>query len=324
VVHFDSMAVAQIEVPPDPSTAVSLPMRPSAAIVSRSTATNLALAEAFSQFGYRGFVADPAALLNVHDGDLVLGRFDVLPTLDGVEDGLWRLPALERQGAHVLNGPVPLLTAHDKLLTALLLGRAGIAQPRTAHVRAVSVPAFPPPYVVKPRFGSWGGDVYRCETEDELVARLGDLAKRRWFGRQGALVQELVECDGTDLRVVVAGGRVVGAIERVAAPDEWRTNVALGARRHRTAPSPFACVLALRAVAALGLDLAGVDLLTDRTGRQVVLEVNGAVDFTSDYGDDVFAAAAEALIDAVYAGDGDERLDGRSAHAGVPAPLRAC
>ena len=306
------MAVADIEVPPDPSTAVSLPVRPSAAIVARSTATNLALAEAFSQFGYRGFVADPGAPTDVRDGDLVLARVDVLPTLDGVEDGLWRLPALERRGARLLNGPVPLLAAHDKLLTALQLGRAGVAQPRTAHVREVSVPAFPPPYVVKPRFGSWGGDVHRCDTADELVARLGELAERRWFRRQGALVQELVECDGADLRVVVAGGRVVGAIERVAAPGEWRTNVALGARRRRTTPSPFARVLALRAVAALGLDLAGVDLLTDKTGRQVVLEVNGAVDFTSDYGDDVFEAVAEALIDAVHES------------SAVPPVLHAC
>jgi len=291
------MAVADIEVPPDPSTAVSLPARPAAAIVGRSTATNLALAEALSQFGYCGFVADPGAPPTVRDGDLVLARVDVLPTLDGVEDGLWRLPSLERQGARVLNGPVPLLAAHDKLLTALLLGRAGVAQPRTAHVREVSVPAFPPPYVVKPRFGSWGGDVYRCDTAGELVVRLGQLAERRWFRRQGALVQELIDCDGADLRIVVAGGRIVGAIERIAAPDEWRTNIALGGSRRRTTASPFASVLAQRAVAALGLDLAGVDLLTDRTGRQVVLEVNGAVDFTSDYGEDVFAAVAEALVE---------------------------
>ena len=194
------MAVADIEVPPDPTTAVSLPARPAAAIISRATATNLALAEAFSRFGYRGFVADPGAPPIVHEGDLVLARFDVLPTLDGVEEGVWRLPALERQGARVLNGPVQLLAAHDKLLTALQLGRAGIAQPRTAHVRDVSLPVFPPPYVVKPRFGSWGGDVYRCDTADELIARLRELAERRWFRRQGALVQELIECDGADLR----------------------------------------------------------------------------------------------------------------------------
>jgi [lysine-biosynthesis-protein LysW]--L-2-aminoadipate ligase len=114
----------------------------------------------------------------------------------------------------VLNGPHALLAAHDKLSTALLLGRAGILQPRTAHVREVSIPDFPPPYVVKPRFGSWGRDVYRCRDESELRALLQRLRSKPWFRRQGALVQSLVEPTGRDLRVVVAGGRVVGHRDR--------------------------------------------------------------------------------------------------------------
>ena len=298
------MAVAHIKVPPGPPAAAPVDVQPSVVVLGRPTRTNRLLAEAFSPLGYGGFVADPSAPPRVEHDDLVLARLDVLPTLDGVEEGLWRLPSLARRGARVLNGSVPLLAAHDKLLTALLLGRVGIAQPRTTHVCGVSVPAFPPPYAVKPRFGSWGRDVYRCGTAAELIALLEQLRERRWFRSHGALVQELVASDGHDLRVLVAGGRVVGAIERIAAPGEWRTNVALGGFRLRATPSPSARVLALRAVAALGLDFAGVDLLADRAGRQRVLEVNGAVDFTGDYGDDVFAA----LLDAVPSAHSYQRL----------------
>ena len=307
------MAVASVVSPIDRRATLAAPLfdtafRPSAVVLGRPTATNRALAEAFSRFGYAGFVAAPADPPRLGPADFAVARIDVLPTVDGVEEGIWELPLLERQGARVLNNPVALLAAHDKLLTAVLLGRAGVAQPRTAHVRDASVPAFPPPYVVKPRFGSWGRDVYRCETVGELTERLETLRERRWFRRHGALVQALVEPNGCDLRVVVAGGRVVGAVERIAAPGEWRTNVALGATRRRAQLSPSARVLALRAVTALGLDLAGVDLLTDGTGRQLVLEINGAVDFNVDYADDVFAAAASALTGVVVAEDSYERL----------------
>jgi RimK family alpha-L-glutamate ligase len=268
----------------------------SVVILGKETETNWALVAAFAEFGHRARLVDAGAPPRLGRGDVVVGRVDVLPTLDGIEPGLWHLARLERQGAQVMNGPLPLFAAHDKLTTALFLGRARVAQPRTAHVRDVSVPSFPPPYVVKPRFGSWGRDVLLGRDEDELLAQLERLRARPWFRRHGALVQSLVEPTGRDLRVVVAAGRVVGAVERRALPGEWRTNVSLGGVRQPVKPSLEARALALRAVAALGIDLAGVDIATDSAGRLHVLEVNGAVDFTADYGADVFTTTATALL----------------------------
>lgn len=271
-----------------------------ARVVGKPTETNLRLADAFTARGYRTRLTVPGAAFRVTPGDVVLARLDVRPGLDGVEDGLWALNRVERAGATLVNRPVPLLAAHDKLATALLLGRARVPQPRTAHVREPKVPErIGPPYVVKPRFGSWGREVHRCETGAELLARLDALSHRRWFRRQGALVQELLPAGGRDLRIVVAGGRAVGAVERIAAPGEWRTNVALGARRRPVEPPAAARLTALRAAAAIGIDLCGVDLVAAADGSYQVLEVNGAVDFTRAYGlagRDPFAAVAAALV----------------------------
>jgi RimK family alpha-L-glutamate ligase len=217
-------------------------------------------------------------------GDSVLARFDVRPTLDGVERGVWELRHAQRAGARVLNGADALLTSHDKLATAIALGRCGVPRPRTAHVDGPrQILPFPPPVVVKPRFGSWGRDVFLCDSEAEYRRCLEKVEDRSWFRRHGALVEELIEPQGYDLRVIVAMGRVVGAVERRAAPGEWRTNVALGAVRISALPDKRAVELALRAVSAVRADLVGVDLLPLPHGDYVVLEVNGAVDFTDDY-----------------------------------------
>jgi RimK family alpha-L-glutamate ligase len=239
------------------------------------------------------------ALRVLRPGDVALGRLDVLPTLDGVDDGLWALGELEARGVRVLNAAAALLAAHDKLLTARLLRRAGLPHPRTRLVRPGGrATALPSPAVVKPRFGSWGRDVVRCDDAASLGAHLERVSGEAWFAAQGALVQELVPPRGYDLRLVVAGRRVVGAVNRLAAPGEWRTNVALGAVRIPARPPADACALAVAAASAAGIDLVGVDLLPTPDGGWTIVELNGAVDFTAEYrpGGDVFAEVGFELV----------------------------
>jgi RimK family alpha-L-glutamate ligase len=270
-------------------------------VADRSSATNRSLAAAFRAAGIPawrlgGAQLRAARLLRRLDGALFLGRADVSRRLDGVSEAFWELLRLEREGHSVLNGSRSLLGCHDKLRTAVLLARAGLPHPRTVLVRDVrAVPPFTGPYVVKTRFGSWGRGVERCENLTDLQARLKRVSRRRSFVRRGVLVQEYVENQARDLRVVVAGGHVVGAIERVAGPGEWRTNVSLGGTRLPVEPPPVARELACAAAAAVGGDLVGVDLLPV-DGGYTVLELNGAVDFTELYGDDVFARAARLLV----------------------------
>jgi RimK family alpha-L-glutamate ligase len=260
-------------------------MPPMIYVAGKITPTNVALVDAFRDAGLATGLHPLEQVLRIaRAGDAVLPRLDVTPTLDGVEPGLDRLGDLGRRGVMLVNGAGTILAAHDKLMTALRLGRRGIPHPRTLHVDAPPKRlAIDPPLVVKPRFGSWGRDVERCDSEDALRSCLRGLRDRPWFQRQGALVQELIPPQGHDVRVLVAGGSVVGAIKRVAAAGEWRTNIALGGHRAPLTPPPLARTLAVEAAAALDGGFVGIDLLPTADGRYTVIEVNGCVDFTSDY-----------------------------------------
>jgi RimK family alpha-L-glutamate ligase len=270
------------------------------ALVARgNTPTNESLTGAIAG-GVRWEQLSPDDALQVlRPGDAALGRLDVLPTLDGIDDGMWVLSALEARRVVVLNDAAALFAMHDKLLTAHRLRRVDVPHPRTVHVRPDRpFPAVRPPVVVKPRFGSGGKGVTRCDDEASLCETLSLLSGSTWFEQQGVLVQELVPPQGYDLRILVAAHRVVGAIFRIAAEGEWRTNIALGGIR-RTVPDPprEACEIALIAARAAGAALVGVDLVPDVDGGWTVIELNGAVEFTGEYqpATDIFAEVAGAL-----------------------------
>jgi RimK family alpha-L-glutamate ligase len=267
-----------------------------AVVAHRDTETNLGLVAARPGGGAAARLTPSEALAVLGPGDVALGRLDVRGDVAGVEPGLWALGQLVSRQVLVLNPPSTLLTAHDKLLTSRELSRGGVPHPRTRLLLpGDEVPPLDGPVVLKPRFGSWGRDVHLCRDEAELERALAEVASRRWFASQGALLQDLIPPRGYDLRVLVSGREVIGSIRRRAAAGEWRTNVALGGTREPTTPPRAACDLALAAAAAAGAALIGVDMLPV-DGGWIVLELNGAVDFTPAYAPrDVFVSAARAL-----------------------------
>ena len=269
------------------------------ALLGTPTRTNVQLAYAWRRLGVDARVLWPQEASSLLDaGDVALVRLDVLPELDGIEPGLELVPELSERGVRVLNAPDALLAAHDKLLTAERLVHAGLPTPWTEHIGpGAPLPVVPFPCVVKPRFGSWGQDVLLCRAPEDLVRTLELIAERPWWKRHGALVQELVGPGGRDVRVVVAGRRIVAGAERIAAPDEWRTNVTLGGLVVEPGVPRDVAPLAIEAMSALAIDFASVDLLPSDDGW-VVLELNGAVDFDRKYelpGIDPYRATLEGL-----------------------------
>jgi glutathione synthase/RimK-type ligase-like ATP-grasp enzyme len=237
-----------------------------AVIAHQLSETNVALA-ARGWPGARSHLLPPRrALLELGAGDIALNRLDVSRDLDSVEEGIWSVTQLEAQKVRVFNQPPALLSCHDKLLTARLLSAAGVPHPRTRRLESTrSGDALRYPVVAKPRFGSWGRDVELCGDPGALERYVSLMHTRTWW-RIGGIVQELVQPLGIDLRVIVAGGSVVGAASRAAAPGEWRTNVAVGGTPSSAVPPPYACELAQPRLPSASTSLASTCFRTVTAG----------------------------------------------------------
>jgi ribosomal protein S6--L-glutamate ligase len=124
--------------------------------------------------------------------------------------------------------------------------------------------------VVKPIFGSEGKGIARID--DAAVA----LRTFKLLVQLGAVIylQEFIEHEGVDLRLLVVGNHVLGMRRRN--PADWRTNVSRGAVTEPLVPDEATASAARRAAQATGALLAGVDLLPSRDGRLFAIEVNAA------------------------------------------------
>ncbi len=196
-----------------------------------------------------------------------------------LEQVVFRMDALHRvaaRGVPVMNPPRAIEAAVDKYLALALLDGAGLPVPPTwsgesAEEALEAFDTLGGDVVVKPLFGSEGRGLIRV-SQRELARRAFSTLERL-----GAVlyVQKAVQHPGHDVRVFVLGDRILGAFRRHAAPDDWRTNVALGGRAEGYKADGASEQLALRAAHAVGAIMAGVDLMydLDREGW-VVLEVN--------------------------------------------------
>lgn len=190
---------------------------------------------------------------------------------------------LAAAGVDVVNSAEATEVCGDKWRTTMALQAAGITTPRTAlgltpEAALVALDTIGYPAVVKPLVGSWGRlvvplpDRTCAESVFEYVAALP--------GPQSHLgyVQELIDKPGRDIRAIVVGGEVLGAVYRTG--ESWRTNVALGARTGPCEVTPEITKLSIDAAAAVGAAIAAVDLIEDRDGRLLVLEVNHRAEFS--------------------------------------------
>lgn len=205
--------------------------------------------------------------------DAVLVRSMPPGSLEQVVFRMDALAQLESSGVRAINPARAIETAVDKYLATAKLQAAGLLIPPTivCQTAADGLAAFETlggDVVVKPLFGGEGRGITRVN--DVAIARRVFMS----LEQIGSVLylQKFIPHDGVDWRLLVIGDDVLG-MKRIN-PDDWRTNISLGARPAPLDVTVELAQLARRAAAAVGATVAGVDLLPGRDGRLYAIEVN--------------------------------------------------
>ncbi len=181
---------------------------------------------------------------------------------------------LEKNTAYMpLSGTAFTLT-HNKLLTHLLLQQHNIPMPRTylsstvdaakALLQRVSFPI-----VMKFPEGTQGKGVMFADSLGSALSLLDALGALN----QPFLIQEYVETEGTDIRALVAGEKVVAAMRRRAQKEEKRANIHVGGIGEPVQLTREVMKIAVATAKALQADICGVDILEGAVGP-LVIEAN--------------------------------------------------
>lgn len=205
--------------------------------------------------------------------DAVLPRFGTTSMLMGCRV----LHYFQALGIPCLNHVDAFRHARDKWVSLQMLLQHDIAVPDSL-LAGMEVDAnhvvqhIGAPTILKTLSGSQGIGVILAERAQSAVSILDTLKQ----SDVPVLLQEFVaESNGTDLRCFVIGGRVVAAMQRVGQNGEFRANCHRGATAEKVILTEQEKQIALNATKALGLDVAGVDLIRSVNGP-LVLEVNAS------------------------------------------------
>jgi len=184
----------------------------------------------------------------------------------------------EMMSTFTVNKSQAISRSRDKLRSLQILAKKGIGLPvtgcadSTKDVKGLVAIAGGAPLVVKLIEGTQGIGVVLAET---MQAAASVIEAFRGLDAN-ILVQEYIkEAGGSDIRCFVIGDKVVASMMRKGADGEFRSNLHRGGTGHKVKITPEERSAAVRAAAALGLKVAGVDFLRSKHGP-LVMEVNSS------------------------------------------------
>jgi ribosomal protein S6--L-glutamate ligase len=210
----------------------------------------------------------------LNDIDAVIPRIGASITFYGTAV----LRQFEMMGVYSVNRARAIARARDRLRSLQILAVRGIGLPITGFAHSPEATddliriAGGAPLIIKLLEGTQGIGVVLAETR-QAAASVIDAFRglKEYF-----LVQEYVrEAEGSDLRCFVIGGKVVAAMRRQGKKGEFRSNLHRGGHAHPVQITEEERITAVRAAKAMGLNVAGVDILRSHRGP-LVMEVNAS------------------------------------------------
>jgi ribosomal protein S6--L-glutamate ligase len=217
----------------------------------------------------------------VHYQNRVLDDFDAIIPRIGASITFYGTAVIrqfEMMGVFSLNESVAIARARDKLRSLQILSRKGLGLPVTGFAHSTKMTqeiitmVGGAPLVVKLLEGTQGKGVVLAETISAAESVIDAFREMD----ANILVQEFIkEARGSDIRCFVVGDQVVAAMMRTAKPGEFRSNLHRGGTAKVIEITKEEKQAALDATKALGLNLAGVDMLRSERGP-LIMEVNSS------------------------------------------------
>jgi len=229
----------------------------------------------------RCFVAiesgDPKVYYKDHeikDTDAIIPRIGASVTFYGSSI----IRQFEMQKVYTTLSSLALVRSRDKLRATQILSRHGIGIPKTAFAKQPSDIDYlikqvgGPPLIVKLLEGTQGLGVVLAETRKAAKSVI-----EAFYGlKANILVQEFIaEAGGSDVRAIVIDNKVVAAFKRTGKEGDFRSNLHRGGSGQLINLSRREKSAAVKAAQALGLSIAGVDMLQSNRGP-LILEVNSS------------------------------------------------
>lgn len=191
---------------------------------------------------------------------------------------------LEMQGVYTISGSLAINRSRDKLRSMQVLAKAGVGIPKTVVSRnSTDIDDLidklgGTPVIIKLARGTHGNGVVLAESKKAAKSVLQALYLTNEDGTNVMLQEFVKESAGTDIRAFVVGGRVVASMMRQSLDDDFRSNLHKGGQGTKVKLTEEERKMAIKAAKAMGLNVAGVDLMRSERGP-LILEVNASPGF---------------------------------------------